>query len=239
MSIKNLIASGCSFTSDGIGGMSPTVDGEGGCSFIHGNSTPQTWAGFLAQKLQVNSLVNSATSGHGNILIANTILELTKRFNYKTSDTLIVFNLADPARLDLPCDFTHLDANTNSIPWDKNIIPYSYFNQSQSKIVTKLKIHSGIEQIEQLTSNTVEFLFNLLEYQKWNYYFLMMDNYLDHEYLGPIIKQFQHRLIRLNPGTSMLEFCQLTNNSKSKFDNHPTIEGHKIIANAIYDRIQV
>jgi hypothetical protein len=239
MKINNLITSGCSFSSGGIGGVPPNDLTNGGCSFIDGGNNPIkapiSWPGFLAQQLKVTSLVNTATPGQGNILIANTLLELIKRYNYKITNTLIVFNLTDPWRLDIPCDWGDSKIQ-HRIPWDKNLISYAYIDQS-SQYVEKMKSEMGIDVVEQYTSNTVEFLFNLLEYQQWNYCFLMMNDYLNHKYLGSIIEKFQHKLILLDPGSSMIEFCEKTNNCVSKFDNHPSLSGHKAIANILYEYV--
>jgi hypothetical protein len=237
---KNLIVSGCSFTSDGIGGSPPTDISQGGCSYIntgdHPIAEPNTWPGFLARKLNVTSLINTACSGHGNILVANSILELLNKFNYAPENSLIIFNLSDPARLDLPCAFDDLNADDKNVLWTNDIIDYSYLKISNDNI-DRIKIWMGIDQVEKFTSNAIELLFTLLEYRKFNYYFMIMGNYIDHQYLGPIIKKHKDRLISLNPGISMIDFCQLTNNTVSDSDLHPSIDGHKIIADMIYEYI--
>jgi hypothetical protein len=236
---KNLIAGGCSFTSNGIGGVPPTSISEGGCSFIDGGSdypvwTPGSWAGFLAQKLNVTSLVNVACGGHGNILTANSILEVLNKFNYDPADTLIVFNLTDPARLDIPCDTTSL-VRSNNILWTEDVIDHLYMSRPETIKLTKT---IGIDAVEKFTSNIVELLFNMLEHRKFEFYFLMMNDYTRHPYLGSIIDKYKTRLITIDPGTGMLEFCQLTNNYISKLDQHPNITGHKLIADTVYKHIK-
>ena len=241
---KNLIASGCSFTSNGMGGVPPTSTSEGGCSYIDGGkdysvATPGSWAGFLAQKLNVTSMINTASSAHGNILIANTLLEILNKFNYDPRHTLIIFNLSDPARLDLPCDFNSPDADHTNILWTKDIIDHSYLKISDSNTnnINKVKMLLGINQVEQFTSNAVELLFILLKHRKIDFYFMMMSNYTNHHYLGPVIEKYRDRLINLDPGVSMYDFCQLTNNYISESDQHPNINGHKFIADAVYSHI--
>ena len=235
---KNLIAAGCSFSADSISGVPPTKQSAGGCSFIDGGnntpSTPKTWAGFLAQQLNVTSLVNVASSGHGNILTANSILEILNKFNYDSADTLIVFNLTDPARLDIPCDTTSL-FRSNDIPWTDDIIEHSYMNVIETR---KLPKKIGIDAVEKFTSNIVELLFDMLEHRKFEFYFLMMTDYTQHPYLGSIIDKYKTRLITIDPGTGMMEFCQLTNNYISNFDKHPNIIGHKLIADTVYRHIK-
>ena len=76
---KNLLVGGCSFSADGVGGSPPTNTSSGGCSFIedldYTPAHPDTWPGFLARKLGVVSLINTASSGHGNNLITHSVLE--------------------------------------------------------------------------------------------------------------------------------------------------------------------
>ena len=72
---KNLIVSGSGFSAHGIGGVPPTENSEGGCSYIDDPDFPAleplTWAGILAKKLQVTSLVNLSTDSGGNLLTSN------------------------------------------------------------------------------------------------------------------------------------------------------------------------
>ncbi len=227
-----------------MGGVPPTGASQGGCSYIdngegYAASTPGSWAGFLAQKLNVISMINTASGGHGNILIVYTLLEILNKFHYNPEHTLIVFNLSDPARLDMPCEFNHIDADHTHILWTKNIIDHSYLKLSgrDTDKINKIVRLMGIDQVEQFTSNAVELLFTLLEHRKYNFYFMMMKNYINHRYLGPVIEKYKDRLINLNPGVSMYDFCQLTNNYISKLDKHPNINGHKLIADAVYSNI--
>jgi hypothetical protein len=244
---KNLITGGCSFTSNGIGGAPPTNTSQGGCSYIDDidgivggggkkylASTPGTWAGFLAQKLNVISLINVACQSHGNILTANSILEILNKFNYDPEDTLIVFNLTDPARLDIPCDTTSL-VRSNNISWtDNDTIDHGYMSTPKT---IKLVKTIGIDAVEKFTSNIVELLFNMLEHRKFEFYFLMMNDYTRHLYLGSIIDKYKTRSITIDPGTGMMEFCQLTNNYISTVDEHPNTNGHKLIADIVYKHI--
>lgn len=236
---KNLIAAGCSFSANGIGGVPPTKQSAGGCSFIDAgdNNTPLTpwsWVGFLAQQLNVTSLVNVACGGHGNILTANSILEVLNKFNYDPTDTLIVFNLTEPVRLDIPCDTTS-SLRSNVIPWTDDVIDHSYMSRIETIKLTKA---IGIDAVEKFTSNIVELLFDMLEHRKFEFYFLMMTDYTQHSYLGSIIDKYKTRLITIDPGTGMMEFCQLTNNYISKLDKHPNITGHKLIADTVYKHIK-
>ncbi len=144
LNYKNLISGGCSFTANGIGGCPPTQDSAGGCSFIDDPNfkvlNPRSWSGFLSTLLNVKSFVNVASSSHGIVLTVNSIIELLNRFNYSPENTLIVFNITEPGRLDVPCDFDHPD-KCKWIPWSQDLIPYSYIDRmcNFNKLCEKIK----------------------------------------------------------------------------------------------------
>jgi hypothetical protein len=238
---KNLLVGGCSFSSNGIGGSPPTINSAGGCSYIedidYETAHPGSWPGFLAQHLGVTSLVNTATSGHGNNLIANSLLEFINKFYYNSSDTLVVMNISEPGRLDLPCAHDHPDADNQHIPWDSSLISYSYFNRS-SNIIKNMEKNIGFDQIEQLTSNSVEFLFTFLESRSIDFYFLTMTDF-NNSCLINVLNKFDSHYIRLTPGPSMYEYCQQTKTYISKTDSHPNNLGHKQIADIIYEQISM
>ena len=235
---KNLLVSGCSFSTDGLGGVPPTITHPGGCSFIKDPdfpaANPQTWPGFLAQQMNITSLCNVATISQGNMFVANTILECLNRFNYKSDDTLVVMNLSDPSRLDIPCPYDHSDVNDH-VPWNQDIIPYSYIKPN-TELVDNIKQHMRIEQVEYLTTNQVEFLFTLLEYRNIDFYFLLMNDYTD-ACLSQVISKFKKHFIELIPGPSMYQYCQITKTYRSKKDGHPSVDGHKQIADIVYQHI--
>ena len=232
MIVKNLIVSGDSFSYGGIGGCPPTLLSVGGCSYIPdvdcGCTEPNIWPGFLARQLSVQSLVNTATSAHGNILISYTIFEILKKYTYNIEDTLIIFNLTDPNRLDTPCDFNNENAD-NLILWDEKLISHSYLTKPSTPIIS--------DAVEKYTSESVRFLMEYLKLKGFKFYFLLMSDYTEHKYLGPIIKQFRDHIITLNPGPSMIEFAVHTKNTVSKKDLHPNINGHRLIADQVYEYI--
>lgn len=232
MKIKNLIVSGDSFSYSGVGGMPPTQSSSGGNSYLYDEKyqtmEPFNWPGFMAKQLSVASLVNTATAAHGNILISYTIFELLKKYNYHPHDTLIIFNLSEPARLDVPCDFHDSNAD-NFVRWDQNLLSHSYLTMPHQLPIS--------DAIEKYTSESTRFLMEYLKSKKFVFYFLLMNNYLDHEYLGPVINDFNEHLIQLDPGPSMKEFAIATKTTVSNYDQHPNLEGHRMIADAIYKRI--
>jgi len=238
--IKHIISSGCSFTSDGIGGVPPSLTTpNGGCSFIHDNdysaAMPRSWVGYVAKQLQVASLVNLSASSHGNILIANNIISLLNRYQYDPKTTVILFNLSDPGRLDVPCDWDHVD-KCNHCDWPADVISHAYLNLN-SQTYTHMIKNIGIDQVEMMSSNAVLGMMALLKYYKFNFKFLLMSDYQSHPHLGPVIKKFQSHMIRLDPGVGMKEFVQKLNlNTEDQF--HPDMVGHQKIAQLVMEQLQ-
>jgi hypothetical protein len=237
---KNLLISGCSFTSNGLGGLPPTKQSAGGCSYIEDPSytvaPPGSWPGFLAQQMKITSLCNTAASSHGNILVANAILECIQRFQYLPSDTLIIFNISEPSRLDLMCAHDHPEADLENVHWGPELIPYTFVKRS-SDLIKNLQKQLGFEYVERMTTNQIEFLFNFLDNKGFEFYFLTMTDYKT-SCLQNTLDKFESHFISLDPGSTMLDFCKLTNNQISSEDIHPTENGHRLIAQQIYRRIQ-
>jgi hypothetical protein len=236
---KNLLVSGCSFTQDGIGGMPPDQQSIGSCSFIEDVSytaaQPRSWVGFLARRLGIVSLINTASSSHGNILVANTLLECINQYRYNPNNTLIIFNISDPTRLDLMCSHDHHESDGENIPWNDSLIPYSFMKR-KSQIIATLEKSIGFEQIERITSIQIEFLFNFLENKGFDFYFLTMSDYSG-TCLESVLNKFNKHFINLTPGSSMIEYCKITNNHMAFDDYHPSVAGHEQIANQIYSAI--
>jgi hypothetical protein len=233
----HIVSSGCSFTADGIGGLPPSRSHlTGGCSFVHGDQIPKSWTGMLAKKMQCNSLVNFASPSHGNILVSMTIIEaLTKYPAYRPTNTLVLFNLSDPGRLDIACSHTHTD-KSNCTSWSEEILPFSFL-LPQSKLHNLMSKNIGIEQVEIMSQHAVIALLNFLFSKKFNYRFLMMTDYLNHGILASVLKNYQHNLVTLPDSNSIAEYCIANNLTISDNDRHPSQEGHKIIADLVYNTL--
>jgi hypothetical protein len=238
--IKNLIASGCSFTEDGIGGVPPSpTDPLGGNSFLeiqeYPSTTPKSWASMIAKKLQVTSFVNLAAAGHGNISIANNMLTLLTRFTYNPAETLILFNITDPSRLDIPCDKLHPEHSCYS-EWPEKIIPFKYIVSKESDITRGLTKTIGVDQVEILTSNMILGMMSFLKQNNFNFKFLLMSDYTAHPTLSPVISNFSSNLVKLDPGVGMHEFSIITNNLHAD-GWHPSIEAHRAIADCVINSL--
>lgn len=229
----HIISSGCSFTSDGLGGVPPSkLHPAGGCSFIHDNKIPKSWASVIAKNMQCSSFVNFASPSHGNILVSMTLIDaLTKYSAYCSKNTLVLFNLSDPARLDIACSYDHID-KSNLISWDKEILPFSFL-LPKSNIHNLMYRNIGIEQIENMSRHAVLALLNFLETKKFNYRFLLMNDYLTQGILANVLKEYQHNLIMLPGSIGMSEYCMANNLTVSRNDSHPNLEGHKVLADLV------
>lgn len=235
---KNLIVGGCSFTADGIGGIPPTQYSNGGCSFINDSNfisaTPVSWAGCLAKLLDVKSFVNVAAHSHGINLTVNAIIELLNKFNYSPDNTLIVFNITDPGRLDVSCDFDHHD-KSKWVPWDQNLIPYSYIDRNND-FVKSCERNQGLDQVEISNVNILELFMCTLEQRKFDFYFLLMKNYLDHPTLGKVIQKHQSHLIDIDGHNNMYDYS-VANKLLVADDFHPNLQAHKNISEIVYEKV--
>lgn len=235
----NIIAAGCSFTQDGICGCPPTDDSEGGNSFLdypEDNliaAIPKSWAGIVAKKLNAKSFINVAASGHGNLVLSNSILALLEKFPYQSSNTLILFNITDPTRLDIPCSFEHVDRSMD-IPWTSDIIEHSYLS-TQSTILKKVKQEIGPDSISYLSTNPLSMLLDLLKYKKYRFAFMTMADYSADKYLSPVLAKHQKNFLPFGDQIGMMEFCVTNKMTISTIDRHPNLKGHESIAEKMID----
>jgi hypothetical protein len=239
MIVNQILAGGCSQTQDGISGVPPGLLSSGGCSFVSNDgsvcSDPQSWVGFVAKELDVDSLVNTAASSHGNQLTANSIIEMLSRYHYNPKTTLVLFNITWPSRLDVPCDFDHPD-RSKFIPWASNLIPYTYLS-TDSKAAHHCYKHMGGEQVERMNSLALINLFNFLENNQFNYRFLLAKDFSEYKTFYSIIQTRKKNLISLDSDNAgIVEF--VTANKLNRDIIHPTVEGHRIIGNIVIDRIK-
>jgi hypothetical protein len=234
--IKHIVAGGCSFTSNGIGGVPPTPDNpEGGCSFVGETAnTPGSWPGYIAQQLNVSSLINLAASGHGNFLTANNILTLLQSFSYHSKDTLVLFNITDPGRFDLMCDFEQPN-KSKFCDWHSDILPFSYVDRNSNILEPIVKL-VGLDQVELITSTALLGMMSFLEQNNFTFRFLTMSEYSTPKYLAPVIQRYKHNMVDLFPGTGMQQYVSMLNlNTIDGF--HPDLNGHRAIADCVIESL--
>lgn len=147
-----------------------------------------------------------------------------------------MFNLSDPHRFDLMCGHDHPDADKQYITWDSGLIDYTFIHRD-SKIILDTQKYLGWQYIEQMTSNWAELLMNFLQNKKFDFHFMTMSDY-SNTCLAPVIDKFKDHFIALYPGSSMKEYCQSTGTRISDTDCHPNLQGHKQIADQVFESIQ-
>jgi len=236
MKIKNLLAGGCSFTTNGIGGVPPMGTFTGGCSFRDGThhqaAECATWASFLSQWLEVDSFVNLASGGHGLTLLRDTIIDAIERYDYNPNNTMVVFNVSSHDRLDIKIPWDDNNTSSRFIPWDSTVLDYTYA-EIQGELWHKKFKQMELEDLVHMNQAALQTLFEYLDQHQYRWVFVMMRNYLD----NPLIKQHQHNLVDLSPGSGMYEFCR--DQQLLSADNfHPSQAGYRVIAQHVYDHIK-
>jgi hypothetical protein len=239
MDFKNLIISGNSFSQDGIGGCPPTPNTAGGCSFCgdenYKATVPKSWSSQVANKLKVTSFINTASSSHGNFLIADTILHLLTTYQYTPKNTLVIFNISMPTRLDVPCEFTNPDIS-KFLSWNKSLIPFAYLNRT-SRVYQTIEKNIGLDIIPTMSWQKIDFLCNWLENQKYRYLFLTTENYNSEREFRQIMAPRKNLFIELDPGVGLLEWSALTeNNTENNY--HPDEKGRGLISDLVIEKIK-
>lgn len=241
MKFNNIVAGGCSFTQDGVSGCPPLADNNGGNSFLDypddniTASIPKSWVGMISQKLAAKSIVNVAAGGHGNLLTANSLLSMLTRFNYPRDQTLVLFNITEPTRLDIPCEFSHQDRSVD-IHWGPDILPLTYLSHSCAT-VKQFKYQIGPDAIAFLTSNSIKFLLDFLKSNHYTFLFLTMCDYTNDRYLAPMIQQYQQHYVMLDQFNNMMDFCVHNQVTISSKDHHPNTVGHQMIAQRVLQHL--
>jgi hypothetical protein len=239
--MKKIICGGCSFTADGIGGTPPSLDNDGGNSFVydidHMVTQPRSWASHLAANLAPNSFVNVAANAHGNILTAITIPYLLDTFQYDPSDTLVLFNISDPARFDQMCDHESY-YKSEFIPWQEKMIPFAFIDR-HSDFLRNIQKHTGTRCVERLTAMWLQFLCKYLKENGFQFAFMTMSNYRDVEAYRWLYDRFEDKFIELDGNGSMKDFCLRRNLTVSEDDLHPNLLGHKLIAHRVLEFLKL
>ena len=237
---KNIIAGGCSFTADGIGGSPPTDASEGNCSFLSypgiDTATPFGWASHVAAALQPKSFVNLAGHGHGNIMTAQVIPEMFRRYRYHKDDTLVIFNLTEPERMDVACDWASPD-RSGLVGWSPEILPYTFVGPAKP-VMTSLKKTMGLEQIAQTSAVAVDLLFTWLEHHNVDFLFAMMNDYTQYPVMQKTLKIPEHAVGRSNRMNHCVTFDGLygmreyvaVKKINTGDGEHPDADGHRAIA---------
>lgn len=232
--IKHIVAGGCSFTTNGISGEPPRVSStgeptQGGCSFNF-DVVPASWVGHVARHLRVDSLVNVAASGHGNVPTAEAILHVLLHNDYQPTETMVLLNITEPMRLDVMCSWN--DPNRCPyIPWDSGLIPWTYHAWT-SPVVRQQYATLRKEDITAMSAGRVRFLFEKLQELDFDFRFMMMRDFTKDRDLATIIDQYHAQAIFLPEAPDMWGFCRQFGYLQDD-GAHPDQTGHQIIAQQV------
>jgi len=233
--MQKIICGGCSFSHDGIGGVPPGLDHNGGNSFLHDPNflvaNPRSWTSYVAAELAADSFVNVAASGHGNILTAITIRYLLDTFPYSPSDTLVLFNVTDPARFDQICDHeSHF--KSAAIPWKQSDIPFAFVDR-RTDFLRTIEKQTGQQCVERMTSMWLRCLCDYLKNSGFRFAFMTMSDYQDIATYKWLYDEFLNQLIVLDDESNMIDFCVNRGMTISDQDLHPNLFGHQTIAKKV------
>lgn len=234
MKIKHIVAGGCSFTADGIGGMPPRADHPGACSFLHG-AEPRTWVGHVARDLEVTSLVNVAAGSHGNMVTRQAISHVLQNNAYDPQDTMVLLNITETVRLDAVCDW-YQGNQSKWIPWESDLVPWTYFSRDSMDVLKHVK-SMDIDTIQLVSSIFIKHLFEDLTSQGYQFRYLLMKDIAKDAGLAAVLAPYQHNQIRLPGRPDMWGFCR----EYGYLDTdgfHPDADGHRVMAQQVLNQIQ-
>lgn len=229
---KNILAGGCSFSQNGIGGEPPTLTSAGANSFRYdidyGKAEPVSWTSFLAHSMNPDSFTNVAVSGQGLIATSKTICDMLDRFNYQPSDTLVIFNISELSRLDIQCNFID---GTRFVPWTSDMLDYSFL-QPHTTEWKKHFVETNLEKIQEQNLNSLSILFKYLKYNKYPFVFTLLDNITDIS----LIQKYKSHLVPLKQH-GIYEYCRSIN-AISEDHFHPTTQGYHAVGKFAHNFIQ-
>jgi hypothetical protein len=228
----NFITTGCSFTA----GIIPLPHNSQDDWNIKGS----TWPHFLFANMspEKDKFTNFAMPGGGNIAAtANLIYYLeTNKLLIRPDNTIIGINITGLNRLDVMCD-----VNNDQINVDLCCIDSSGIDHPSKELgfgwVTHCNNHRN-KHVDIQNCLSILQCFSYLDLHKFQYFFMVMndDIYSDSpSWFKDTLDQHSDKWIKFGDITGMMEFAKSKKLTKSSTDHHPTIEGHKLIANYIID----
>jgi len=232
LKFKNILAGGCSFSKDGIGGAPPTLASAGANSFRYdidyGKAEPLSWTSFLAHSMDPDSFTNVAASSLGPLATSKTICDMLDRFNYQPTDTLVIFNISYLWRLDIQCNFAD---GTFFVPWTNDILDYSFLQRFSTEW-KKHFVETTLEKIQEQSLHSLSRLFKYLKSNKYPFVFTLLDNITDIS----LIQEYKSHLVPLKQH-GIHEYCRGIN-AISEDNFHPTTQGYHAVGKVAYNFIQ-
>lgn len=224
-------------TQHGLGGLPPTMQHAGGCSYIDQGqgqvNEPGSWAGYLARDLAVTSMVNLAASGHGNLLTASAVMWMLDHYAYDPRDTVVIFNVTEPQRFDMMCDWQDPDRSA-WVPWSSQIMPNTWMDVG-SRALDRARARITLDNVGRMSRLALEGLMSWLDQQGWQWWFMTMDDYDQDPYLASLVRDHPRR-IDFGGQRGMTPY--VVSQGWSDDGYHPTDHGHRAIADWVLERIK-
>jgi len=229
----NFIATGCSFTA-GIISLPHSSPQEW-------NDRGSVWPHFCFAKTDTaqGKFVNLALSGGGNTAaIYNLIYYLeTNRSSLNKTNTIIGFNITGLDRIDRLVDLSDPDINQDMCCIDTSGLKHPSTDLGFGWVT---KGPPGGLQRKNYINGCLAILQGLcyLDHAGYEYFFMTMNDEI-YTYAPAWFQQClndrKDRWVTFNDAQSMLTFIKKSNLTKSDTDWHPSISGHKLIAQHVLD----
>lgn len=234
--MKYLITSGCSFTAGEIPLPNNTKDDY--------NLKGSVWPHFcFAQSFdpEIDTLTNLAMPGGGNIAAMDNLIHWLEKYKDTVSpeDVLVVFNLTELNRWDSPCSVDNPKANKDLACIEPQGITHFSNKLGVSWITHGVRWPDRtLDNVDIISSLAIINCFSYLERHGFRYFFMFMNEKIYSDAPAIFQKAVDERKkhwIQFGCNIGMYEFA-LSNNQTTD-DGHPTIDGHKLIASQILDKI--
>ena len=200
-----------------------------GCSFTAGvianpksKMAAYVWPHFCFQdiKPEISNFTNLAIPGAGNTAaLLNLVYFLENNKQLNSDNTLIGLNLTGLYRIDVICPTG---------------IPGQDFGWKINGINTPFQKIMGFEQTQIFNSMIIIQCLSYLELRNFKYFFMILEDSIYTQSTNWLQEFLDQRLdcwIKFDKDMSMLEFIKT--NKVTTNDNHPTKDGHRLIANHV------
>jgi hypothetical protein len=180
--------------------------------------------------------------GGGNISATkNLILYIEKHKNQiQSNNTIIVLNITGLNRWDLPCHVTNLNANKDLACVDSIGIAHPSEGLGLAWITKQSRYGDlNIDHVDVISALSIIECLSYLELNSLPYFFMVMAS-ADYESSPDFLKKFLNsrndKWVKFNQHIGMFDYVKsidlITN------DNHPTVEGHRVIANHVIKHLK-
>jgi len=223
----NFITTGCSFTA----GIIPKPHNQSDLWLLQGS----VWPHFIFAKMNPaqSTFKNLALSGGGNVAaLTNLIYYLeTNKSRITPTNTVIGFNITEPARLDTICNLNHIDINQDLCCIDGTGIDHHSRELGFGWVTSAL--HHRQNNIDIVGYLSVVQALAYLKLNGFRYFFMLMtDSIYTHapNWFQSVLNEHSNNWIKFDDFLSMHSLISAHHLTVSASDQHPNTEGHIKIA---------